>query len=116
MYTHTNSTEHLGLIRPQMCQERHEEVTSFMRPAPFQNDDETCEQEDALVADPLSENTESLLNDTAKRNRDIFTEIFRPVPSNLVRNWKAYDVIFPSTAMSAFFMLIHLDSELRPQG
>lgn len=84
--------EHLGLIRPQMCQSEQEPVTPFMRPAPFQNDDESGEQEDALVADPLADETEHLLNNTAKNNRNIFTEVFRCVPTNLVRDWKAYDV------------------------
>lgn len=75
-----------------MVEHKHEEVTSFMKPAPFQNDDETCMREDQSVADPLADDTNRLLNETAKRNRDIFTEVFRPVPSNLVRDWKAYEV------------------------
>ena len=45
-----------------------------------------------MVADPLCEETQYLWNDTARKNREIFTEIFRPVPTNLVRTWDAYDV------------------------
>jgi len=82
--------EHLGLIPPQLCEGPGETVTSFMRPAPHPNDDEMVLREDDMVADPLSDETINLWNDTAKRNRDIFTEIFRPVPTNLVRTWSAY--------------------------
>ncbi|EMD36120.1 hypothetical protein CERSUDRAFT_116030 [Gelatoporia subvermispora B] len=86
--------EHLGLIPPQLC-EPNSEPTSFMRPAPYPNEDETGEQEDAWVADPLADATLDLWNSTAKRNRDIFTEIFRPVPTNLVRTWEQYDNYVP---------------------
>ena len=75
-----------------MCQDKYEVKTSFMSPAPVPNDDETGTDEDAMVADPLSDETTSLLADTARKNREIFTEIFRPVPSNLVRDWHGYDV------------------------
>ncbi|KAJ7212524.1 hypothetical protein GGX14DRAFT_534321 [Mycena pura] len=78
--------EHLGLIPPQTLDERDATPTSFMRPAPTPNEDETGSQEDALVADPLSAETLALWNDTARKNREIFTEIFRPVPTNLVRD------------------------------
>ena len=83
--------EHLGLIPPQLC-EHNEPVTSFMRPAPFGYEDEMHLHEDHLVADPLSEHTMALWNGTAKKNREVFTEIFRPVPTNLVRSWSQYDV------------------------
>jgi hypothetical protein len=63
-----------------------------MRPAPEPNEDETCLEEDARVADPLSDGLLNLLNTTARVNREVFTELFRPVPSNLVHNWNAYDV------------------------
>jgi phospholipase D1/2 len=63
-----------------------------MRPAPFPNDNEMDDPYDAMVADPLADSTLDLWNDTARKNREIFTEVFRPVPSNLVQNWNAYDV------------------------
>ena len=63
-----------------------------MRPAPVANEDETYINDDARVADPLSNKFMELLNTTARVNREVFTELFRPVPSNLVRNWNAYDV------------------------
>jgi phospholipase D1/2 len=86
--------EHLGLLPPQVCHSGDDEVTSFMKPAPFPNEDETATAEDRAVADPLADETLNLWYDTARKNREIFTEIFRPVPTNLVRDWSAYDVRF----------------------
>jgi phospholipase D1/2 len=87
--------EHLGLIPPQLCSDPSHPVTSFMRPAPYPNDDETQSQEDVLVADPIADSTLSLWNDTARKNREIFTEIFQPVPTNLVRDWRGYESYVP---------------------
>ncbi|TFK85137.1 phospholipase D/nuclease, partial [Polyporus arcularius HHB13444] len=86
--------EHLGLIRPQWCTE-NDRPDSFMRPAPHPNDDETDQPEDQTVADPLSDDTINLWNNTARKNREIFTEVFRPVPTNLIRKWKDYDAYVP---------------------
>ncbi len=66
-----------------------------MQPAPHPNDDETDQPEDQTVADPLSDDTINLWNNTARKNREIFTEVFRPVPTNLIRKWKDYDVSRP---------------------
>ena len=85
-----------------MCQAHREHVTSFMKPAPEPNDNEIGTPEDDAVADPLSDEVLDLWHSTARRNREIFTEIFRPVPTNLVRNWAAYDVRFAS-----FLLLFH---------
>ncbi|KIM73758.1 hypothetical protein PILCRDRAFT_99252 [Piloderma croceum F 1598] len=87
--------EHLGLISPQDCSKPLEQVTSFMRCAPVPNEDNIGDPYDLLVADPLAEATQQLWNDTARKNREIFTEVFRPVPTNLVRNWDAYDAYLP---------------------
>ncbi|KAH8990383.1 hypothetical protein EDB86DRAFT_2939025 [Lactarius hatsudake] len=87
--------QHLGLIPPQNVTSRREHVTSFMRPAPVSNDDETNLEEDARVADPLSDAMLNLLNTTARVNREVFTELFRPLPSNLVHNWAAYEIYKP---------------------
>ncbi|KAH9058083.1 phospholipase D/nuclease [Lactarius vividus] len=87
--------QHLGLIPPQNVTSRHERATSFMRPAPVPNDDETDLEEDARVADPLSDEMLNLLNTTARVNREVFTELFRPLPSNLVHNWAAYEIYKP---------------------
>ncbi|KAG6848024.1 hypothetical protein H0H93_004104 [Arthromyces matolae] len=87
--------EHLGLIEPQTATNGHHPVTSFMRPAPHHNDDETGTEQDRLVMDPLADETLILLRKTATENRNIFTELFRPVPTNLVRSWAAYDNYVP---------------------
>jgi phospholipase D1/2 len=84
--------EHLGLIPPQDCNSRHPTVTNEMRPAPFPLSDMTHTEEDNLVADPLSQETDELWKYTARKNREIFTEIFRILPTNLVQNAAAYDV------------------------
>ena len=86
------SIEHLGLIPPQECSSADPEITSFMRPAPHPNEDETGSEQDDLVADPIADATLSLIYGTANKNTAIFTELFRPVPTNLVRDWPAYDV------------------------
>ncbi|KAF9557909.1 phospholipase D/nuclease [Agrocybe pediades] len=83
--------EHLGLIPPQNVDSPNPEITSFMRPAPFPNRDDTNTEEDRLVADPLADSTDVLWKETARKNREVFAELFRPVPTNLVRNWAAYD-------------------------
>lgn len=87
--------EHLGLISPQDVSTRREERTTFMQAAPVLNEDETFLQEDALVADPLSPKLMSLWQSTAKKNRDIYTEIFRPVPSDLVQSTSVYKNYIP---------------------
>jgi hypothetical protein len=100
--THSPHTiiEHLGLLPPQDCNKPYPKVTSYMRPAPTPNEDETDSDQDQLVADPLSEECDRLWNDTARKNREILTELFRPTPTNLVRSWSAYDVrLYP------FFLL-----------
>jgi phospholipase D1/2 len=89
--------EHLGLIEPQHCDSRDPEVTSFMRPAPILNKDTTRSHEDSLVADPLSSGTDFLWKETARKNREVFTEIFRPIPTNLVRSFSSYDDYRPKT-------------------
>ncbi|KAF5392458.1 hypothetical protein D9757_002249 [Collybiopsis confluens] len=87
--------EHLGLIPPQDADMDDDHPTPFMRPAPNPNPDQLNSREDLIVADPLSGDAVDLWLSTARKNREIFTEIFRPVPSNLVRDWKAYDNYVP---------------------
>ncbi|TFK72278.1 phospholipase D [Pluteus cervinus] len=87
--------EHLGLIPPQIVSDDQDRVTNNMRPAPIPNDDEFGRDEDNVVQDPLSVSMQNLWNETARKNREIFTEIFRPVPTNLVRSWPAYEPYVP---------------------
>ncbi|KAF8151528.1 phospholipase D [Crassisporium funariophilum] len=89
--------EHLGLIPPQDCSSRDPEISAAMRAVPVPNEDTTRTREDRLVADPISEETDFLWKETARKNREIFSEIFRPVPTNLVRSWEAYDNYRPKT-------------------
>jgi len=49
-------------------------------------------KEELQVADPLSDEFDTLWMSTAKRNTQIFQEIFKTVPSNNVRSWDAYQV------------------------
>ncbi|KAJ1303942.1 hypothetical protein OPQ81_008353 [Rhizoctonia solani] len=87
--------EHLGLIEPQVCESGNEPVTSFMRPAPIPNEIELGTREDNAVADPLSERFQSLWIGTAQKNRAIFAELFRTVPTNIVQNWEDYKSYVP---------------------
>ena len=100
------SAEHLGLIVPQNVTSDRDPVDSFMRAAPFPNADETQLSVDALVADPLSDGVLELWQGTAKRNREIFTEVFRPVPTDLVQNWTQYKVRAFELLWSFFFFLL----------
>jgi hypothetical protein len=110
-----HSPEHLGLITPQWCG-REEKVTSFMRPAPVPNENEMGSEEDNAVADPLSAETDRLWTETARTNREIFTEIFRPVPTNLVRDWNAYSVGARNSLDSWLCLTSVLPAELCPEG
>lgn len=90
--------EHLGLIPPQQAVTGREPVTSFMRAPPIPNDDETRSREDAMVADPLSEEMLGLWYTTARVNREVFSSVFRTVPTDNVRNWEQYKVCRLSAA------------------
>jgi phospholipase D1/2 len=72
-----------------------DQITDFMRPAPVPNEDETALPEDALVADPLSDEFLLLWHRTAINNKAIFTELFRTVPSNLVYKWDSFKDFVP---------------------
>ncbi|KZT40944.1 phospholipase D/nuclease [Sistotremastrum suecicum HHB10207 ss-3] len=88
--------EHLGLMPPQLVPSPTEPVNDFMHPAPTPNPDETQLAEDAFVSDPLSDELVDHWNKTAKKNREIFTEVFRVVPSDLVHSWSQYKNYVPN--------------------
>lgn len=92
--SHTSFTEHLGLIPPQSPSHnaRDQKVAANMKPAPHPYDYDFGTRDDALVADPVAESTMQLWQQTAKKNREIYTELFRTVPNNIVRNWDLYEV------------------------
>lgn len=79
-------------MEPQNCGLGTHKTTNFMKPAPNPIENESHLEEDQMVADPLAVGTISLWDDTARKNREIFTELFRPVPTNLVRTRAAYKV------------------------
>lgn len=89
-----------------MCENREEEITSYMQPAPIPNEDTLDSEQDRLVADPLADSTLALWEGTAERNRAIFADLFHCVPSNVVRNWEAYDV----SQQVLSFQLAHIDA------
>ena len=101
--------QHLGLIKPQIPQKAHEHVDSFMRAAPIPNDDEFGTDEDALVADPLGDDFGELWRRTAHENRAIFQNLFKPVPSDLVRNNKQYEEYVPKVVTGHVVPGIGLD-------
>jgi phospholipase D1/2 len=85
--------EHLGLAPPQNCKSREDPVTSFMLPVPYPNDDQTRTREDQTVADPIR--ALGLWDGTAVSNRAIFSDIFKTVPVDEVRNWNQYKAYMP---------------------
>ncbi|KAG8962140.1 hypothetical protein FRC03_004555 [Tulasnella sp. 419] len=87
--------EHLGLIPPQYCVTGEEPVTSFMRAAPYPNDDETNLREDWMVRDPISDDLMTLWTNTARTNREMFQQVFKTVPTDTVRNWEQYKNFVP---------------------
>jgi len=87
--------EHLGLIPPQSPGPEDQKVASNMKPAPHPYDYDFGSKDDALVADPVAESTMQLWRQTAKKNREIYTEVFKTVPNNIVRNWETYEQYVP---------------------
>lgn len=84
--------EHLGLIPPQAPNPKDQKVTSNMKPAPYPYDYDFGSRDDSMVADPVSDSTTQLWLQTAKKNREIYTELFKTVPNNIVRDWTSYEV------------------------
>jgi phospholipase D1/2 len=90
------SQEHLGILAPQHCEpETKDKITSWMTPVPNPHKDITTSEDDAVVADPLSDEFQERWNNAAHRNTQIFAELFKCVPSNNVRNWKQYENYVP---------------------
>lgn len=62
-----------------------------MLPVPHPSEYDFGSPEDKLVEDVLSADFWKVWNETAINNQAAFERIFRPVPTNQVRNWKDYD-------------------------
>ncbi|KAI9737323.1 MAG: hypothetical protein M1835_003274, partial [Candelina submexicana] len=82
--------KHLGLLKAQDM----ERADANSEPIGVPNDYDFGSREDEAVTDPLSDNFLNLWNVTARRNTDIFGQIFHPVPHDSVRNWKDYDTFY----------------------
>ncbi|KAJ4496601.1 hypothetical protein C8R41DRAFT_895092 [Lentinula lateritia] len=89
--------KHLGLIPPQDDDMYDDHPIPYMRSAPHPNPDRLNSQEDQMVAAPLSTNPIKLWTGIARQNREIFTEVFRPVPSNLVGIGQGMIDMYPKT-------------------
>ncbi|ORX48538.1 phospholipase D/nuclease [Hesseltinella vesiculosa] len=83
--------EHLGLLPHQDTGE----VTQAMLPLPVPQLDQTGTLEDAMVLDPLSEDTLNLWNMTARQNTESFRTVFHCVPDDTVRNFDQYRSFYP---------------------
>ncbi|KAF2867628.1 hypothetical protein BDV95DRAFT_610540 [Massariosphaeria phaeospora] len=79
--------KHLGLLKPQQM----DRPDSNFEPIGSPNYYDWGSEEDRQVADPLSDQFQSMWNWRAKANTEAFTKVFQPVPSDAVRNWKQYD-------------------------
>lgn len=70
--------EHLGLLPDEPV----DKVNDAMLPLPVPQIDHTGSEEDRLVMDPLSEDTQKLWNSTARTNTEAFRKVFHCVPDD----------------------------------
>ncbi len=82
--------KHLGLLEAQDM----DNPNANFEPIGVPNSYDFGSREDEAVTDPLSDKFSNLWNVTARRNTDIFGQIFHPVPHDSVRNWKDYDTFY----------------------
>ena len=83
--------KHLGLLPDQPCDAPDKNWT------PITTDGNTYDWNspaDRLVQDPLSADFLHLWRATARKNTEIFSRAFHPVPNDKVRTWKDYDEFF----------------------
>ena len=79
--------KHLGLLKHQDM----DRPDQNFEPIGVLNIYDWGSEEDRQVADPISDDFQSLWNWRAKTNTDAFAKVFHPVPYDGVRNWKQYD-------------------------
>ncbi|KAI8980525.1 hypothetical protein BDB01DRAFT_836742 [Pilobolus umbonatus] len=84
--------EHLGLLHNLPA----DEVTDDMLPLPVPQIDTIYSDEDALVMDPLGEETLAMWNEIANTNTTAFREVFHCVPDDTVTNWDQYKEFHPN--------------------
>jgi phospholipase D1/2 len=63
-----------------------------MRPPPFLSDDEINDPYTEVVADPLSTDFQRLWNNTARKNTEVYVDVFKVVPNDTIKTWDAYKV------------------------
>ncbi|KAG0158289.1 hypothetical protein PDIDSM_5802 [Penicillium digitatum] len=78
--------KHLGLLPPQDYQRPDANFEPVGVPNHFDFD---C-PESKVVADPLSDTTQSLWNSRARTNTEVFRKVFHAVPDDTIRNWAEY--------------------------
>jgi phospholipase D1/2 len=83
--------KHLGLLPPQ---DWTNPTPNFLPIDKGPNDYDWGSSSDDLVQDPLSPAFNSLWNDTAKMNTEVFAKAFHCVPDDRVRNWDQYEEFF----------------------
>jgi phospholipase D1/2 len=82
---------HLGLL----AHERPDVPNSNWMPVTHSpNEYDWGSPADRLVADPISRQFLDLWRSTARRNTEIFSRAFHPVPNDQVRTWEDYDKFF----------------------
>lgn len=79
--------KHLGLLPPQ---DPRVPDDNFLPVDKAGNKYDWGSEEDRMVEDPLSETFEQLWAGIARTNTEVFEKVFRPVPSNAVKNWEQY--------------------------
>ncbi|KAK0115945.1 hypothetical protein ONS95_012987 [Cadophora gregata] len=79
--------KHLGLVHPQDPTKPDDNSLPIDK---CENMYDWGSDPDILVTDPLSNDFENLWSRTARINTEIFEKVFRPVPSNAVRDWEQY--------------------------
>ncbi|KAF2470091.1 phospholipase D/nuclease [Lindgomyces ingoldianus] len=79
--------KHLGLLKHQIM----DHPDQNFEPIGVPNIYDWGSEEDRQVADPISDEFQSLWNWRAKTNTDAFARVFHPVPYDGVRSWKQYD-------------------------
>ena len=79
--------KHLGLVHPQ----DPARPDANYEPIGTPNEYDWGSEQDQIVADPLSDKFLSLWYTQARTNTEAFDKIFRPVPTDHVRNWRQYD-------------------------
>ncbi|KNX49943.2 phospholipase D [Cryptococcus deuterogattii R265] len=82
--------EHIGLLPPQPAFDEKNQPTASMHPAPLPHMYDFGSAEDKAVEDVLSDEFTDLWIGTGRRNREAFEKVFKPVPSDDIRNWEDY--------------------------